>query len=225
MDIKKENKTEENNIQDEVTPRDINTERFRMLFALCVIIWLMMCFSLIMTGLYFRSTTAQMKRLHDTTVTSTSVYTEVTTTSVTTTSTTTSKTTTTTTTTTAIFTPEATKTSALYTESVYKYITYEDYLLLCNLVAREYGSDWVPVPEKAKVVATVMNRVKSDIYPDTIYEVVTQPNQFTGYIAFKTFSSNVTSSVREAVDYYFDHPNEFGSYLYFYGDGKYNYFY
>lgn len=98
-------------------------------------------------------------------------------------------------------------------------------ILLNNVVAREYGSDWVSVYDKACVVATVMNRVNSPQFPNTIEGVLTQPSQFSGYYACNYEWSNVTDSVRESVDYYFNHQDEFGSYLYFYGDGTRNYFY
>lgn len=104
------------------------------------------------------------------------------------------------------------------------YISETERVMLCNLVAREYGSDWVSVSEKAKVVAVVMNRVNSDLFPDTIYEVLTQPNQFSGYIPKDSYTSQVTDSVKESVDYYFNNVSEFGNYLYFEGDGTYNYF-
>ena len=104
-------------------------------------------------------------------------------------------------------------------------ITEYERTLLRNVVANEYGSDWVSVQEKAKVVATVMNRVNSPSYPNTIEEVLTQPYQFSGYYATNYEWSTVTNSVRDAVDYYFEHPDEFGSYTGFWGDGTYNHFY
>ena len=104
-------------------------------------------------------------------------------------------------------------------------ITEYERILLRNVVASEYGSDWVSVQEKAKVVATVMNRVNSPSYPNTIEGVLTQPYQFSGYYASNYEWGTVTDSVREAVDYYFDHPDEFGSYTGFWGDGTYNHFY
>lgn len=112
-------------------------------------------------------------------------------------------------------------------EQTYTELPISDYerILLCNVVAREYGSDWVSVYDKACVVATVMNRVNSPQFPNTIEGVLTQPQQFSGYYACNYEWSNVTDSVRESVDYYFNHQNEFGSYLYFYGDGTRNYFY
>ena len=110
------------------------------------------------------------------------------------------------------------------TTQIYSTITEDERILLCNLVGREYGSDYVPVSEKAKVVATVMNRVKSPDFPDTIYGVVTQKGQFTGYVPYSYYTDKVTESVKESVEYYFSHSDEFGNYLYFYGDGKWNYF-
>ncbi len=104
-------------------------------------------------------------------------------------------------------------------------ITDYERILLRNVVANEYGSDWVSVPEKAKVVATVMNRVNSPSYPNTIEGVLTQPYQFSGYYASNYEWNTVTDSVREAVDYYFNHSDEFGSYTGFWGDGTYNHFY
>lgn len=103
-------------------------------------------------------------------------------------------------------------------------ITQHERIMLCNLVAREYGSDWVSTYDKAKVVAVVMNRVNSSLFPNTIYEVLTQPNQFSGYIPYDYYTSRVTQSVQDSVDYYFSHTDEFGNYLYFEGDGTYNYF-
>ena len=112
-------------------------------------------------------------------------------------------------------------------EPVWNNAPISDYerILLNNVVAREYGSDWVSVYDKACVVACVMNRVNSPQFPNTIEGVLTQPYQFSGYYACNYEWSNVTDSVRESVDYYFNHQDEFGSYLYFYGDGTRNYFY
>lgn len=218
---------------DEVTPRDIDKERFRILFAVCIATWISVWIVLIMLGCYIHTVTAEKIQPEPIPIETTCTTTRLLTTSKTTTNTTNTTTTATSTTSTTVISTTVISTTTApvtYVEPVnndvsYEEPTYDDYVLLCNLVAREYGSDWVPVEEKAKVVATVMNRVNSDIFPNTIYEVVTQPNQFSGYVAYYDFTSNVTSSVKEAVDYYFAHPDEFGSYLYFYGDGTYNHFY
>jgi spore germination cell wall hydrolase CwlJ-like protein len=103
-------------------------------------------------------------------------------------------------------------------------ITEDERILLCNLVGREYGSDWVSVYDKACVVATVINRVNSPSFPNNIYDVLTQPNQFTGYLPSNQYTYQVTDSCIEAVDYYFAHTEEFGNWMYFWGDGTRNYF-
>lgn len=106
----------------------------------------------------------------------------------------------------------------------YAPITERERVLLCNIVANEYGSDWVSVYDKACVVAVVMNRVNNSQFPNDIESVLTQPYQFSGYWASDSYYSTVTNSCIEAVDYYFAHPEEFGSWLYFEGDGTRNYF-
>ena len=172
----------------------------------------------------------------------TQTTTEVTTTSVTTTTTTSTTTSTETTLTSSTTEVKTTTTETVPvkvespSEAIYEpvskeceetsyYITETERIMLCNLVGREYGSDYVSVEEKAKVVAVVMNRVNSTEFPDTVYDVLTQPNQFPGYIPSDSYSYQVTDSVIQAVDYYFNHSSEYGSYLYFEGDGTWNYFY
>lgn len=107
-------------------------------------------------------------------------------------------------------------------------ITEYEYILLCNCVAYEYGSDWVDDYEKAKVVEVIMNRVSSDLYPNTIYDVLTQPNQFSGvwsYVNYGTYSEKVTDSVKNSVNLYFAEPESFNhGYTRFEGDGTTNYF-
>ena len=104
-------------------------------------------------------------------------------------------------------------------------------VLLCNVVANEYGSDWVSVYDKACVVATVMNRVADSQFPSTIEGVLTQPYQFSGYWCSSSYYPTVTQSCIDAVNYYFEHSSEFPYYLYFDGghyaadgSGPYNYF-
>jgi hypothetical protein len=104
-------------------------------------------------------------------------------------------------------------------------------VLLCNVVANEYGSDWVSVYDKACVVATIMNRVADSQFPSTIEGVLTQPCQFSGYWCSSSYYPTVTQSCIDAVNYYFEHSSEFPYYLYFDGghyaadgSGPYNYF-
>lgn len=103
-----------------------------------------------------------------------------------------------------------------------------DYVLLCNAVAHEAGSDNITIENKAKVVEVIMNRVDSPSFPDTVYGVITQKSQFSGsssYANLSTYTSKVTQNVKSAVDLYFEDPSEFDhGYLYFYGDGSQNHF-
>lgn len=108
------------------------------------------------------------------------------------------------------------------------YITEEERIMLCNVVAGEYGADWVSLYDKACVVACVMNRYYDGGWTsgadNTIYNVLTAPNQFDGFYANTSYNWNVTQSCIDAVEYYFQHQSEFPHYLSFYGDGTYNYF-
>lgn len=108
------------------------------------------------------------------------------------------------------------------------YVTEEERIYLCNTVAYEYGSDWVPIYDKACVVATVMNRVRDGGWtnglPSTVYNVLTAPYQYNPVYATPYYSYNVTQSCIDAVEYYFAHQDEFPHYTSFWGDGRYNYF-
>lgn len=103
-----------------------------------------------------------------------------------------------------------------------------DYILLCNCVAHEAGSDWITAYNKALVVEVIMNRVNSSAYPDTIYGVITQNGQFSGcwnYANLGTYSSKVTDLVKEGVDMYLNDPDSFNhGYTGFWGDGSQNHF-
>jgi hypothetical protein len=103
-------------------------------------------------------------------------------------------------------------------------ITEYERILLCNIVANESGSDWISIYDKACVVACVMNRVNDSRFPNSIEEVLTQPYQFSGYYASDCYYPTVTNACIQAVDYYFEHSNEFGDYLYFEGNGINNVF-
>lgn len=104
-------------------------------------------------------------------------------------------------------------------------VTKSEYILLCNLLGREYGSDWVEKQEKAKVIETVFNRLKSKEFPNTIKEVITQKGQYTGTLSEYSYSNRVTNSVRETVLEYLNGMYVSHNYLYYWGDGKYNHFY
>lgn len=109
------------------------------------------------------------------------------------------------------------------------YITEAERVMLCNLVGGEYGSDWVDEYEKGKVIATVMNRIRTGGWtnglPDTIYNVLAAPYQYSMAYTHTQYNANVTKKCINAVEYYFDHQDEYPSNIYsFYGDGMYNHF-
>lgn len=113
--------------------------------------------------------------------------------------------------------------SVVEVDSTYPITEYER-ILLCNIVANESGSDWISIYDKACVVACVMNRIDNPNFPNSIEEVLTQPYQFSGYYASDCYYPTVTDACIQAVDYYFEHSNEFGDYLYFEGNGINNVF-
>ena len=107
-------------------------------------------------------------------------------------------------------------------------ISDSEYIMLCNAVAHEAGSYWIDEYQKAYVVEVIMNRVNSSLYPNSIEGVLTQPYQFSGsssYVYSGTFTGQVTESVKNAVNLYFNEPSSFAQgYLSFYGDGRNNHF-
>ena len=107
------------------------------------------------------------------------------------------------------------------------YLTDYEYIMLCNAVAYEAGSDWIPTSEKAKVAEVIMNRVASPDFPDTIYDVLTQEGQFVGvwsYVTLTDYSYKVTEDVKSAVNMALESGYINHGYLFFEGDGTQNYF-
>ena len=96
----------------------------------------------------------------------------------------------------------------------------------------ENNADYIVIAsKKAKVVEVVLNRLdsqNSDFYSqNTVYKVLTEPNQFTGagrYVDLGCYSSEVTSSCIEAVRAYLAGEFTNHGYLYFHGDDYANYF-
>ena len=107
------------------------------------------------------------------------------------------------------------------------YLTDYEYIMLCNAVAYEAGSDWIPTSEKAKVAEVIMNRVNSSDFPNTIYDVLTQEGQFVGvwnYVTLTDYSYKVTEDVKSAVNIALESDYINHGYLFFEGDGTQNYF-
>lgn len=94
--------------------------------------------------------------------------------------------------------------------------------LLAEIVHHEAGANWISQYNKAKVAAGVMNRVNDSRFPNTVYDVLVQRGQFSGYTP-----GCVTPNQDDydAVDYYFSHTNEFNSDNSWWGDGYQNHFY
>lgn len=97
-----------------------------------------------------------------------------------------------------------------------------DRQLLAEIVWHEAGSSWISQYNKAKVAAGVMNRVNDSRFPSTVYGVLTQRGQFTGYWPG---CCSPTQDCYDAVDYYFNHTDEFNSDNSWWGDGRQNHFY
>lgn len=97
-----------------------------------------------------------------------------------------------------------------------------DRQLLAEIVWHEAGSSWISQYNKAKVAAGVMNRVSDSRFPGTVYDVLTQRGQFTGYWPG---CCSPTQACYDAVDYYFNNTSEFNSDNSWWGDGYQNHFY
>lgn len=156
----------------------------------------------------------EIKVLENTTVTSTSIVT--TSTSIVTTST-------------PVITTSLSETFTTYTDAAtHQSISSDEYILLCKLVASEYGG-MSDIYERSKIVASIMNRVNSKYYPNTITKVINQGCVPYGFNPNKEYyCGNIHySEMSDAVDYYFDNINDFSDWINdsWYGDGKYNHFY
>lgn len=114
------------------------------------------------------------------------------------------------------------------TQTYPKNMTKSTYVLLCNCVAYEANLSNIPMYEKAAVVEVIMNRVSSKNFPNSVKAVITQNGQFSGassYTKSKDFTDKVTDEVKEAVSYYLNNKKLFNQgYLYFRGNGSYNFF-
>ena len=110
-------------------------------------------------------------------------------------------------------------------------LPYQDFILICNCVAYEYGNaDYVPYYERSLVVEVIMNRYWNWGY-NSIYDVITDTNAFTNsweYADMTVFLPQVDESVFDAVGVYFcnySDPNCYNeNYYYYWGDGIWNYF-
>lgn len=73
-----------------------------------------------------------------------------------------------------------------------KSITLEEFELMCRIVMNESGGE--PFQTQVAVAETIVNRINSDKFPNTVMEVLYQPYQYS-----HANNGEVTDSVREAV--------------------------
>jgi len=171
------------------------------------------------------TTTTSEETTTTTTTTESTTTTEITTTETekTTKKSTTSKTTTSKTTTESKTTTTETESTPQASTSLP--ITNAEFIMLANLVAHEYGANWVATAEKAKVVAVVMNRVRDSRFPNNVRSVILQRNQFC-WVPDSYYWNRTTQGCKDAVTYYFAHQSEFSTAINsFWGDGRRNHFY
>lgn len=100
-----------------------------------------------------------------------------------------------------------------------------DITLLRKIVSNEYDSDYVPVEEKAKIVASVMNMVKDSRWPNTVEGVLDQTCAPYGFNKYN--DHYMSDSIIAAVDYYFENKDTvFADWTcnQWWGDGTWNHF-
>lgn len=108
----------------------------------------------------------------------------------------------------------------VYTIEKLSKITLDDFYEICRVVMNEAGGEGYKC--QVAVAETIINRINSDKFPDTIYEVLYQPWQYS-----HASNGEVTDSVKEAVtqaleqkvfdndmmyfreDYYFDFAEDY----------------
>lgn len=107
------------------------------------------------------------------------------------------------------------------------FVSEKDYIILCNCVANEYGSDSVPEWEMALVAEVIFNRVERFGYT-SLYDSIVAPNAFEHsdqYADLDKFSPKVNDRVINAVNLYLSYPEYFQEgYMSFRGDDTWNYF-
>lgn len=103
-------------------------------------------------------------------------------------------------------------------------LTEYEVMLLRKLVSSEYGADWVPVEEKAKIVASIMNRVRNS--GSNISDVIASACEPWGFN--RNYNYYMSDSIIAAVDYYFaNRDTVFANWTAtsWYGNGRVNTFY
>lgn len=90
----------------------------------------------------------------------------------------------------------------------------KDFIALCNVVQHEVGN--CSTLSKQMVASVVINRVLSGIFPNNIYDVVNQKNQFTGMSAFIDRTDYATEDTKYWCQYVLDNGVDYSNGALFY---------
>lgn len=90
----------------------------------------------------------------------------------------------------------------------------KDFIALCNVVQHEVGN--CSTLSKQMVAGVVINRVLSGIFPNNIYDVVNQKNQFTGMGAFIDRTDYATEDTKYWCQYVLDNGVDYSNGALFY---------
>lgn len=108
--------------------------------------------------------------------------------------------------------------------SVYDYVSEDEIIMLAQTVAQEGGD--CSYTQQACVIWTVLNRVDSWEWPNTISENLTMPGQFAYYPGRSYREDHYQVAYDQVYNWLFGGERYLGSdYQYFYGDGWRNHFY
>lgn len=108
--------------------------------------------------------------------------------------------------------------------SIYDYVSESDIVMLAKTVAQEGGD--CSYTQQACVIWTVLNRVDSPEWPNTISENLLKPNQFAYYSNKVYREDHYQVAYDQVYNWLFDGERYLsGEYQYFYGDGHRNHFY
>lgn len=106
----------------------------------------------------------------------------------------------------------------------------EELEMIAKVVYGEAGN--CSKTEKAAVIWCVLNRVDDNRFPDNITDVITQENQFSGYYESNFAYSEYVELANDVMTRWIFEKTAVGDigrvipkeYMWFYGDGKHNYF-
>ena len=79
--------------------------------------------------------------------------------------------------------------------------TLNDIDLMAHIIHHECGANWCSDEMRYFTGYVVMNRVNSDLFPNTIYDVIYQPGQYSGAsnLIYETYSDHIYEIATEIV--------------------------